>query len=44
MIKIKWWWASIYVVTVLVHAIFKDIHMATYVGMLFILCGKALGE
>jgi hypothetical protein len=42
--KINWWWAIVYVVTVLVAGIFQDIQMATYIGVLFILCGKALRE
>ena len=44
MININWWWASVYVVTVLVAIIFQDMQMSTYVGVLFVLCGKALKE
>lgn len=44
MIKIKWWWASVYVITISVAIIFQDMQMSTYVGVLFILTGKALGE
>ena len=42
--KINWWWASVYVVTISVAIIFQDMQMSTYVGVLFILTGKALGE
>jgi len=44
MIKINWWWAIVYLVTISVAIIFQDMQVSTYVGVLFILCGKALGE
>lgn len=42
--KINWWWTSAYAVTTSVAIIFQDIQMSTYVGVMLILCGKALEE